>query len=133
MRLTHGFSYNPLRDALGRCVRIRPLVQWVLVPKGDAPLDVFKQFVSVLVVLIGAGTLLWSAKQIAYPPLVVTVARLPEPVEKEYWLNPKLSRTLIGEIERLRAVVKGERDTAFEAVLNPPSVALRGLGRRSGC
>jgi hypothetical protein len=101
------------------------LVKWVLVPKGDAPLDVLKHYVSVLIVLIGAGALLWSAKQIAYPPLVITVAKLPEPLEKEYWLNPELSRTLIGEIERLRAVVKGERDPAFEAVLNPPNIIVK--------
>ena len=101
------------------------LVQWILVPKGDAPLDVLKHYVSVLIVLIGAGALLWSAKQIAYPPLVITVAKLPEPLEKEYWLNPELSRTLIGEIERLTAVVKGERDPAFEAVLNPPNIVVK--------
>src|SRR5215510_13777243 len=101
------------------------LVRWVLVPKGDAPLDVLKHYVSVLIVLIGAGALLWSAKQIAYPPLVITVGKLPEPLEKEYWLNPELSRTLIGQIERLRAAVKGERDPAFDAVLNPPNIIVR--------
>src|SRR5262245_23575573 len=101
------------------------LVQWLLVPKGDAPLDVLKHYASVLTVLIGAGALLWSAKQIAYPPLVITVAKLPDPLEKENWLNPELSRTLIGEIERLRAVVKGERDPAFEAVLNPPNIIVK--------
>ncbi|HYK79587.1 MAG TPA: hypothetical protein VEU95_08150, partial [Micropepsaceae bacterium] len=101
------------------------LVKWVLVPKADTPLDVLKHYVSVLIVVIGAGALLWSAKQIAYPPLVITVAKLPEPLEKEYWLNPELSRTLIGEIERLREVVKGERDPAFEAVLNPPNIIVK--------
>ena len=102
------------------------LVHWFLVPKGDAPLDVLKHYVSVLIVLIGAGALLWSAKQIAYPPLVITVAQAAwSPSEKEYWLNPELSRTLIGQIERLRAVVKGERDPAFEAVLNPPNIIVK--------
>src|SRR5262249_54473704 len=101
------------------------LVKWILVPKGDTPLDVLKHYVSLLIVLMGAGALLWSAKQIAYPPLVITVAKLPEPLEKEYWLNPELSRTLIGEIERLREVVKGERDPAFEAVLNPPNIIVK--------
>ena len=101
------------------------LVQWFLVPKGDTPLDFLKHYVSVLIVLIGAGALLWSAKQIAYPPLVITVAKLPEPLEKEYWLNPELSRALIGQIERLRAAVKGERDPAFDAVLNPPNIIVR--------
>jgi hypothetical protein len=101
------------------------LVRWILVPTGDAPLDVLKHYVSVLIVLIGAGALLWSAKQIAFPPLVITVAKLPELLEKEYWLNPELSRTLIGEIERLREVVKGERDPSFEAVLNPPNIVVK--------
>jgi hypothetical protein len=127
LRSSQGFS--PIRwvcaklwAAVCACGR---LVQWILVPKGDAPLDVLKHYVSVLIVLIGAGALLWSAKQIAYPPLVITVAKLPEPLEKEYWLNPELSRTLIGEIERLREVVKGERDPAFEAVLNPPNIVVK--------
>jgi hypothetical protein len=109
---------------LGVCAFGR-LLRWVFVPKSDAPLDVLKHYVSVLIVLIGAGALLWSAKQIAYPPLVITVAKLPEPLEKEYWLNPELSRTLIAKIEGLRAVVKGERDPAFEAVLNPPNIVVK--------
>jgi hypothetical protein len=104
------------------------LMQWFLVPKGDTPLDVLKHYVSVLIVLIGAGALLWSAKQIAYPPLVITVAKLPDPLEKEYWLNPELSRTLVDEIERLRATVKGERDPTFEAVLNPPNITINTEG-----
>jgi hypothetical protein len=101
------------------------LVQSFLVPKGDAPLDVLKHYVSVLIVLIGAGALLWSAKQIAYPPLVITVAKLPDPLEKEYWVNPELSRTLIDQIERIRAVVKGDRDPTFEAVLDPPNIIVK--------
>src|SRR5262249_54776427 len=101
------------------------LVQWLLVPKGDAPLDVLKHYVSVLIVLIGAVALLWSAKQIAYPPLVITVAKLPDPLEKEYWVNPELSRTLIDQIERIRTVVKGDRDPTFEAVLNPPNIIVK--------
>jgi hypothetical protein len=101
------------------------LLRWMLVPKNDTPLDVLKHYVSLLVVLMGAGALLWAGKQIAYPPLVITVAKLPEPLEKEYWLNPELSRTLIGQIESLRAVVKGERDPAFEAVLNPPNIVVK--------
>ena len=101
------------------------LLRWMLVPKNDTPLDVLKHYVSLLIVLMGAGALLWAGKQIAYPPLVITVAKLPEPLEKEYWLNPELSRTLIGQIESLRAVVKGERDPAFEAVLNPPNIVVK--------
>src|SRR4051794_6810541 len=83
LRSSQGFS--PIRWLCAKlwaavCAFGR-LVQWVLVPKGDAPLDVLKHYVSVLIVLIGAGALLWSAKQIAYPPLVITVAKLPEPLE----------------------------------------------------
>jgi hypothetical protein len=101
------------------------LVQWVVVPKADAPLDVLKHYISVLIVLIVAGALLWSAKQITYPPLVITVAELPDPLKREYWVNPELARTLIGQVERIRNTVKGERDPTFEAVLNPPNIIVK--------
>jgi hypothetical protein len=127
LRSSRGFSpiwWVGAKLWAGVCA-VGRLLQWVLVPKGDAPLDVLKHYVSVLIVLIGAGALLWSAKQIIYPPLVITVAKLPEPLEKEYWLNPELSRTLIAQIEHLRAVVKGERDPSFEAVLNTPNIVVK--------
>ena len=46
-------------------------------------------------------------------------------MEKEYWINPELSRTLIDQIERIRATVKGDRDPTFEAVLNPPNIIVK--------
>lgn len=101
------------------------LLRWLLRPKGDTPFDVLKHYVSVILAVVGVVTLLWSVKQIAYPPLVITVAKLPDPLEKEYWLNPEISRALIAQIERMRALVKGERDPAFEAVLNPPNIVVK--------
>jgi len=127
LRSSRGFSpiwWLGAKLWAGVCA-VGRLVRWLLVPKVDTAFDALKHYVSVLIVLIGVGALLWSVKQIIYPPLVITVAKLPEPLEKEYWLNPELSRTLIGEIERLRAVVKGERDPAFEAVLNPPNIVVK--------
>ena len=132
--LSSSLGLSPIRRLgatswAGACAFGR-LVRWVLVPKSDAPLDVLKHYVSVLIVLIGAGALLWSAKQIAYPPLVITVAKLPEPLEKEYWLNPELSRTLIGEIERLRAVADHVRKWLFPkaATKDKPAVAGKAKG-----
>ena len=74
---------------------------------------------------MGFATLLWTGKQILYPPIVITVAELPEPVRKEYWLNTDIARALVDQIERMRAVVKGERDPTFEAVLNPPNIVVK--------
>src|SRR4030095_13882318 len=74
---------------------------------------------------MGVLALLWAGKQVIRPPLVITVMDLPAPVKNESWINPELSRTLINEIERMRAVVKGDRDPAFEAVLNPPNVVIK--------
>jgi hypothetical protein len=100
-------------------------LRWLLVPKGDTPFDVLKHYVSVILGVIGLASLLWAGKQIAYPPIVITVAELPEPIRKEYWLNTEISRTLIDQIERMRAVVKNERDPTFEAVLNPPNIVVK--------
>lgn len=50
---------------------------------------------------------------------------LPSQLKAKSWINTELTRTLISEIERMRAVVKGERDPAFEAVLNPPNVVIK--------
>lgn len=104
---------------------IRAFLCWIFMPKIDTPFDVLKHVVSVVVVFMGFMTVLWTIKQIAYPPLVITVNKLPDPLEKEYWVNPELSRTLIDQIERIRAVVKGDRDPTFEAVLNPPNIIVK--------
>lgn len=100
-------------------------VLWVAVPKGDTPFDGLKHYLSVLFFFMGVTALLWSAKQILYPPLVITVAELPDPLKREYWVNPELARTLIGQVERIRNTVKGERDPTFEAVLNPPNIVIK--------
>ncbi len=100
-------------------------ILWIAIPKGETPVDALKHYLSVLFFFMGSLALLWSAKQILYPPLVITVAELPEPLKKEYWVNPELARTLIGQIERIRSTVKGERDPTFEAVLNPPNIAIK--------
>lgn len=99
-------------------------VLWLFVPKGDTPLDVLKQYVTVLFFFIGVTALAWSVKQVLYPPLVITVAELPQPLKQEYWINPELARTLIGQVERIRTAVKGERDPTFEAVLSPPNIVI---------
>src|SRR6266516_2586750 len=92
-------------------------LRWVFVLK-DTPLDFVKHYVSVIIAVIGLLALLWSVQQIIYPPLVITAAKLPGPLESESWINAEISRTLINQIERMRSVVKGDRDPAFEAVLN---------------
>ena len=108
------------------------VARWILgflhaiaVPKNDAPADILKHYGSVFGVLIGFGALVWTVLQILYPPLVITVNKLPAQLESENWLNSELSRTLLAQLERMRAVVKGERDPAFEAVLNPPNIVVK--------
>jgi hypothetical protein len=101
------------------------LLRWLLVPKGDSLFDFFKHYVALLFGIIGFTALLWAGKQILYPPLVITVAELPEPVRKENWLNTELSRALMDQIERMRTIVKIERDPSFEAVLNPPNIVVK--------
>jgi hypothetical protein len=68
--------------------RTARFLRWMLVPKNDTPLDVLKHYVSLAHRADGRGAPARAGKQIAYPPLVITVAKLPEPLEKEYWLNP---------------------------------------------
>ena len=100
-------------------------LRWLLVPKGDTPFDALKHYISVIVGVIGLTALLWAGTQIANPPIVITVAELPKPVREEHWLNTEISRALIDQIERMRAVVKSERDPTFEAVLNPPNIVIK--------
>jgi hypothetical protein len=101
------------------------LLRWLFVPKGETPFDVLKHYVSVVLAFIGLMALLWAGKQIASPPIVITVTKLPAQFEKENWINPEISRALIDQIERMRAVVKDERIPTFQAVLNPPNIVLK--------
>ena len=103
---------------------IKRFVLWLFVPSGTAPFDVLKHGITVLTFFIGVVALAWSVRQILYPPLVITVAELPAPLKQEYWINPELARTLIGQVERIRNTVKGERDPTFEAVLSPPNIVI---------
>jgi hypothetical protein len=103
---------------------IKRFVLWLCVPSSTAPFDVLKHCVAVLTFLIGVVALAWSVRQILYPPLVITVAELPAPLKQEYWINPELARTLIGQVERIRNTVKDERDPTFEAVLSPPNIVI---------
>lgn len=98
---------------------------WLFVPANRSPLDFLKHYASLIIVLTGFIALAWAGYQIAYPPLVITVAKLPGQLEQENWINPEMQRTLMNQIERLRAVVKGERDPAFEAVLNSPNISIK--------
>jgi hypothetical protein len=100
-------------------------LRWLLLPKGDTPFDVLKHYLSVICGVIVLGALIWAGKQIAYPPLVITLAETPEPLRKEHWLNLEISRALMNQIERIRDVVRGERDPTFEAVLNPPNIVVK--------
>lgn len=101
------------------------VLRWLFLPKAETPLDVLKHIVSVFSIFMGVMALAWAGKQVIFPPLVVTVMDLPGPLKTESWVNPELSRTLINEIERMRNVVKGQRDPAFEAVLNPPNITIK--------
>lgn len=105
-----------------RCVRA---LRWLFVPANLTPLDILKHYTALIIVFTGFISLAWAAKQIAYPPLVINVAKLPSQLEQENWINPELSRALMNQIERMRTVVKGERDPAFEAVLDPPNIAIK--------
>lgn len=100
-------------------------VRGVFIPKVAAPLDVLKHYLLVFFMGMAVLALLWAGKQVVSPPLVITVMDLPSQLKAESWINPELTRTLISEIERMRAVVKGDRDPAFEAVLNPPNVVIK--------
>jgi hypothetical protein len=97
----------------------------VFIPKVASPLEVLKHYLLVLFLSMGLLALAWAGKLVYSPPLVITVMDLPAQLKGESWINPELSRTLINEIERMRTVVKGDRDPAFEAVLNPPNVVIK--------
>ena len=103
---------------------IANVLRWLFIPKADTPLDIVKHYASVVVSVIGLTALLWAAKQIAYPPIVITVANLPDVIRTEQWLNPELSRALIDQIQRMRTVLKDERSPAFEPVLNAPNIVV---------
>ena len=100
-------------------------LRWLLLPRGDTPFDALKHYMSVIVGVVGLLALLWAGKQIYNPPIVITVADLPKPIGEEYWLNTQIARTLIDQIERMRTIVKGERDPNFETVLNPPNIVVK--------
>ncbi|HXO67915.1 MAG TPA: hypothetical protein VN838_03040 [Bradyrhizobium sp.] len=100
-------------------------LRWLLIPKGDTPFDALKHYVSVILAVIGLTAILWAGKQIAYPPIVITVSDLPESLKNENWINPELSRALADQIERMRTFVKDERNPTFEAVLNPPNIVVK--------
>ncbi|HEX8166385.1 MAG TPA: hypothetical protein VF601_11435 [Beijerinckiaceae bacterium] len=105
--------------------KLANLIRRIFVPKGDTPFDWLKHYVSLLLAVIGLMALLWAGKQIVYPPIVITVAELPEPLKKDPWLNLEITHALINQIERMRTVVKGERDPNFQAVLNPPNIVVK--------
>jgi hypothetical protein len=100
-------------------------LHWLLVPADRTALGFLKHFTSLVIVATGFLALVWAGYQIANPPLVISVVKLPSQLEQESWINSEMSRTLMHEIERLRAVVKGDRDPAFEAVLNSPNISIR--------
>lgn len=108
-------------------------LRWLLLPRGDTPFDALKHYMSVIVGVVGLLALLWAGKQIYNPPIVITVADLPKPIGEEYWLNTQIARTLIDQIERMRTIVKGERDPNFETVLNPPNIVVKSGTGRSMC
>src|ERR1700752_433151 len=94
----------------------------IFVSKAAGPLDVLKHYLLVFFMGMAVLTLFWAGYQVRHPPLVVTVMDLPQQLKGESWINPELTRALISEIERMRALVKGDRDPPFEAVLNHPNV-----------
>ena len=92
----------------------------VFIPKVAAPLDVLKHYLLVFFMAMAVLALLWAGQQVRNPPLVITVMDLPSQLKAESWINPELTRTLISEIERMRAVVKGDRDR-LRAAASPVS------------
>ena len=97
----------------------------VFIPKVTSPFEVLKHYLAVFSIALSVMALVWAGKQVVSPPLIITVMDLPASLKNESWINPELSRTLINEIERMRSVVKGDRDPAFEAVLNPPNIVIK--------
>ena len=89
------------------------------------PLDLLKRCATVIISLTGLLALLWVGVQIVFPPIVITVGKLPEPLEKEFWFNTELSRALIDQLERIRKAVRDERSPSFEAVLNQPNIVVK--------
>ncbi len=115
---------------LGRALRrialeIFRFFHWLVVPKGATPFDALKHYLSVIAFFIAVVALLWAGKQLVYPPVVITIADMPKPLRDEHWFNLEISRALIDQIERMRTIVKSERDTTFEAVLNPPNIVVK--------
>ena len=114
---------------LALCRTVWDMFVWafrgVFIPKVVSPLEVLKHYLAVFFMALGAMALVWAGKQVVSPPLVITVMDLPADLKSTSWINPELSRTLINEIERMRSIVKGDRDPAFEAVLNPPNIEIK--------
>jgi hypothetical protein len=114
---------------LALCRRVWETFVWALrgvfIPKVASPFEVLKHYLAVLSMALGVMALFWAGRQVVSPPLVITVMDLPASLKSESWINPELPRTLINEIERMRSIVKGDRDPAFEAVLNPPNIVIK--------
>ena len=83
------------RSCRAQCGGSLQALRSLLVPANRAPLDFLKHYASLIIVLTGLLALVWSGYQIAYPPLVITVAKLPGQLEQESWINPEMSRTLM--------------------------------------
>src|ERR1700682_2384230 len=66
------------------------IARWLVFPKGDTPFDALKPYVSLILTLIGFGALVWTGVQIAFPPIVITMTKLPSQLETESWINPEI-------------------------------------------
>jgi hypothetical protein len=99
--------------------------RWLLVPLGGTPFDAVKHYASLLLALIGLGAFAWAGAQLAYPPIVITMAKLPSQIETENWISSEIPRSVIDQIERMRAVVEDERNPTFQTVLNPPNIVVK--------
>ena len=115
----------PCRAVRWISIGVITLLKKLIIPNASGPLEYLKHYLAVVTLIVGVTALVWTAKQILNPPLVITVADLPESIKAEKWLGIELPRALMHEISEISAAVKGERDPNFEAVLNPPNIVIK--------